>query len=145
MVKRDAAGNFSAGTITANLAGSAALASNVVAGIAITNAFITNSVFAGNGGGLTNLNASQLTSIGNTSAGATNNFFIGTSGNSATSGQGNTAVGLQAFQADTGGSFNTVNGYQALGHNTGGDDNTARDIGPWSSTRAATTIRSLAI
>ena len=60
MVKRDAAGNFSAGTITANLAGSAALASNVVAGIAITNAFITNSVFAGNGGGLTNLNASQL-------------------------------------------------------------------------------------
>ncbi len=41
--------------------GNAALASNVVSGIAITNAFITNSVFAGNGGGLTNLNASQLT------------------------------------------------------------------------------------
>jgi len=42
--------------------GNAALATNVVAGIAITNAFITNSVFAGNGGGLTNLNASQLSS-----------------------------------------------------------------------------------
>ena len=40
--------------------GNAALATNVVSGIAITNAFITNSVFAGNGGGLTNLNASQL-------------------------------------------------------------------------------------
>jgi hypothetical protein len=42
--------------------GRAALATNVVAGLSITNAFITNSVFAGNGGGLTNLNASQLSS-----------------------------------------------------------------------------------
>ena len=42
--------------------GNAALATNVVAGISITNAFITNSVFAGDGGGLTNLNASQLAS-----------------------------------------------------------------------------------
>jgi hypothetical protein len=41
--------------------GNAALASNVVSGIAITNAFITNSVFAGNGGGLTNLNATTAT------------------------------------------------------------------------------------
>jgi len=41
--------------------GNAALASNVVAGLSITNAFITNSVFAGNGGGLTNLNAAKLT------------------------------------------------------------------------------------
>jgi len=40
--------------------GNAALASNVVAGIAITNAFITNAIFAGNGAGLTNLNAAQL-------------------------------------------------------------------------------------
>ena len=51
----------------ATSATTAGLASNVVAGITlngtyITNAFITNSVFAGNGGGLTNLNASQLTS-----------------------------------------------------------------------------------
>ncbi len=42
--------------------GTAALASNVVSGISITNAFITNSTFAGNGAGLTNLNASQLSS-----------------------------------------------------------------------------------
>jgi hypothetical protein len=45
--------------------GNAALASNVVTGINITNAFITNaivtnSVFGGNGGGLTNLNANNL-------------------------------------------------------------------------------------
>jgi hypothetical protein len=62
IVMRDASGNFSAGTVTANLAGNAATASNVVAGIGITNAFITNSVFAGDGAGLTNLNASQLAS-----------------------------------------------------------------------------------
>ncbi len=62
IVARDDSGNFSAGTITANLAGNAALASNVVSGIAITNSFVTNSVFAGDGGGLTNLNASQLSS-----------------------------------------------------------------------------------
>jgi len=40
--------------------GRAAFASNVVSGINITNAYITNSIFAGNGSGLTNLNASQL-------------------------------------------------------------------------------------
>ena len=42
--------------------GNAALASNVVSGISITNAFITNSVFAGNGASVTNLNANNLTS-----------------------------------------------------------------------------------
>jgi hypothetical protein len=41
--------------------GDAAMASNVVAGISITNAFITNSVFAGNGSGLTNVPASGIT------------------------------------------------------------------------------------
>ena len=49
---------------TAGSAGSAvtaALATNVVSGINITNAWITNSVFAGDGGGLTNVNAAQLT------------------------------------------------------------------------------------
>ena len=47
-------GNISGNAITATTA------SNVVSGIAITNAFITNSVFAGNGFGLTNLNATNL-------------------------------------------------------------------------------------
>ena len=40
--------------------GNAALASNLVSGIAITNAFITNSVFAGNGANVTNVNANNL-------------------------------------------------------------------------------------
>ena len=55
LVKRDGSGNFAAGTITANLAGAAVLASNLPNGIKITNAVITNSSFWGNGGGLTNL------------------------------------------------------------------------------------------
>jgi hypothetical protein len=40
--------------------GNAALASNVVSGIAITDANITNSVFAGNGSGLTNISGTLL-------------------------------------------------------------------------------------
>ena len=40
--------------------GNAALASNVLAGISITNVFITNSTFAGNGAGLTNLSVASL-------------------------------------------------------------------------------------
>ena len=40
----------------------AASANNVVSGINITNAVITNSIFSGNGAGLTNLNASRLAS-----------------------------------------------------------------------------------
>ena len=40
--------------------GNAALATNVGSGIAITNAFITNSVFAGNGAGLSGLNPANL-------------------------------------------------------------------------------------
>ncbi len=47
---------------TATTANTAELASNVVSGIRITNAFITNSIFAGNGGGLTNLNPANLSS-----------------------------------------------------------------------------------
>jgi hypothetical protein len=44
---------------TATKATTATLASNLVSGASIRNAFVTNSTFAGNGGGLTNLNASQ--------------------------------------------------------------------------------------
>lgn len=53
-------GNGAALTNVASAA-SAGVASNVVSGLSITNAFITNSVFSGNGAGLTALNASQLT------------------------------------------------------------------------------------
>src|ERR1019366_5366154 len=104
--------------------GNAALASNVVAGVTLTNAFITNSVFAGNGGGLSNLNASRLTSIGNTNAGAGGNFFTGPAGNSTMSGFNNTATGLHALAANTNGNNNTADGYDALAANTSGNNNT---------------------
>jgi hypothetical protein len=51
------------GNFTGNLAGNAStasLATNVVPGIFITNAFITNSIFAGNGHSLTNLNTTNF-------------------------------------------------------------------------------------
>jgi hypothetical protein len=168
--------------------GNAALASNVVSGISITNAFITNSVFAGDGSGLTNLNAAQLTggviplaqlpaavvtnnngtsvnltgtftgngsnltslnasqlaSIGNTNGGVVN-FFIGSAGNSTTSGSGNlafagnslefdvagsqnAAFGNGALEFNTAGSANAAFGSQALGANTTGSDNTAMGV-----------------
>ena len=105
--------------------GRAALASNVVSGIAITNAFITNSVFAGNGGGLTNLPASQLVSIGNTVGTAAGNFFAGASGNSTMFGYNNTGIGVHALTANLGGLYNTAEGLNSLLANTNGTGNTA--------------------
>src|ERR1017187_3966717 len=108
--------------------GNAALSSNVVAGVTLTNAFITNSVFAGNGGGLSNLNASRLTSIGNTNAGAGGNFFTGPAGNSTMSGFNKTATGGHALAANTSGTNNTASGYYALFANTNGNNNTASGL-----------------
>lgn len=106
--------------------GNAALASNVVFGIAITNAIITNSVFAGNAVGLTNLNASQLISVGNTNPGPLGNYFVGpTAGNSTMSGFNNTGIGVHTLAVNTNGTDNTAIGLNALDANTGGDDNTA--------------------
>jgi len=104
--------------------GRAALASNVVSGIAITNAFITNSAFAGNGGGLTNLPASQLVSIGNTAGAAAGNFFAGAAGNSAMTGYNNTGIGVHALAANAGGLYNTAEGLNSLLANTNGTGNT---------------------
>ena len=116
IVKRDASGNFSGGSITAS-------------------GDVTAATFHGNGGGLTNINAilfnasaAQLTSIGNTNGGR-GNFFVGPSGNSATSGSFNTANGAFALQLNTSGSENTANGFNALYSNTSGYDNTAN--GAW--------------
>ena len=83
-------------------------------------------VLNGNGGGLTNLNvsASQLTSIGNNNGGS-QNFFVGSSGNSTTSGNDNTANGYQALYYNTLGNDNTANGALALYSNTSGSANTA--------------------
>ena len=64
LLTNGASGVILAGTLTGNITGSAAtattagVAAGVVAGIGITNAFITNSVFAGNGSGLTNVRVS---------------------------------------------------------------------------------------
>jgi hypothetical protein len=105
--------------------GNAALASNLVSGIVITGAFITNSVLGGNGGGLTGLNASQLISIGNTNPGPSGNFFVGLAGNSTMSGYNNTGIGAHALAANTNGIDNTACGLNALTSNLGGNDNTA--------------------
>lgn len=81
-------------------------------------------VINGNGGGLTNLNASQLTSIGNTNGGSAN-FFVGPSGNATTTGGDNTAVGVGVLVNNTTGSGNTGYGEGALFANTSGANNTA--------------------
>jgi hypothetical protein len=94
IVSRDGSGNFSAASIT--------LAGNLIAG-----------VINGNGAGLTNLNASQLTSIGN------NNFFAGSAGKAANSGSDNTAMGAQALTNNTSGTGNTAFGFGALQNATG--------------------------
>ncbi len=90
-----------------------------------TQTFIAG-VITGDGSGLTNLNvsAAQLTSIGNTNGGG-GNFFVGPSGNSATSGSENTANGNNALYYNTSGSFNTANGVYALYRNASGSYNTA--------------------
>lgn len=105
--------------------GDAALASNVVPGIEISNAIVTGSTFGGNGGGLTNLAGSQLVSIGNTNSGAAGNFFVGPAGNSAMTGYNNTGIGVHALGADTSGLDNLAAGLNALAANTGGSGNTA--------------------
>jgi hypothetical protein len=69
------------------------------------------------------LQAGELTSIGNTSAGG--NFFVGPSGNATTTGGENTALGQFTFVQNTSGYYNTAEGYAALYFNTNGYENTA--------------------
>ena len=71
--------------------GNAALATNVVSGISITNAFITNTVFAGNGSGLTNVNA---TTLGGTIT--SNSFALLSNGLNAETNRAQTAEGSLA-------------------------------------------------
>ena len=86
--------------------------------------------FSGNGAGLTNLTASsaQLASIGNGNSGSSANFFLGSAGNSTTTGSYNTANGYQALFLNTTANNNTAEGYQALYHNTTGSANTASGL-----------------
>ena len=69
-----------------------------------------------------------MTSIGNNNGGS-GNFFVGTAGNSTTSGWENTANGVQALLYNTSGFCNTADGYQALFYNNSGYANTADGFG----------------
>ena len=115
-------------------------------------------VIHGNGTGLTNLNAAQLTSFGS----ANGNFFVGPSGNATTSGDYNTGDGYDSLGVNAGGSDNTAIGGDALSPtraalktpplalmrfsaNTGGYGNTALGFDARSSKRAAITTPPLAM
>jgi hypothetical protein len=76
---------------------------------------------SGNGGRLTNLNASQLTSIGQ----GQGNFFVGPSGGASFSGSYNAAIGVQALASLTSGNGNTALGYNAFSQVVEGDNNIA--------------------
>jgi hypothetical protein len=113
-----------------------------------TNTFIAG-VINGNGGGLTNLNAAQVTGTmpsltlsGNITLPAngiiysdttpligtygSGNFFAGlSSGNQTMSGSGNAANGAMTLYWNTSGSYNTANGFQSLYNNRTGSANTA--------------------
>ena len=113
--------------------GNAALATNVVSGISITNAFITNSIFAGNGANLTNLNASKISSgtiplAQLPGAVITNNNATSVTLTGAFSGDGSGLNNLNASQLSSGvipqgllPGFQAANNYSAVG---GGQNNT---------------------
>ena len=105
--------------------GNAALASNVVSGISITNVTLTNSSFAGTGAWLTSLPAAQLVSIGNTNGSAAGNFFAGAAGNPTMAGYNNTGIGVHALIANSNGLNNVAIGLNTLHNNGGGNENTA--------------------
>jgi formylglycine-generating enzyme required for sulfatase activity len=99
------------------------------------NSVVLNGAFSGDGSGLTNLspiqfnfNASLLTSLGNTNGGG-GNFFVGSSGNPATSGSYNSGYGFAALSSLMIGVNNSANGAGALLNNSTGSYNTA--IGAW--------------
>ena len=105
IVKRDASGNFSAGTVTLN--GTLTLpATTASAGIIYLD---------GN---------PWLHAYGD------DNIFVGElAGNFTMSGSGNTAIGTEALASNTSGYNNTANGTSALASNTSGTDNTANGAG----------------
>ncbi len=105
--------------------GIATLANGIVPGSAITNVTILGSSYSGNGGGLTNLLASQLISIGNSNPPAAGNFFLGLAGNSTMVGYNNVGIGTHALIANTNGQNNIAVGLNSLLINTAGNNNTA--------------------
>jgi hypothetical protein len=94
-----------------------------------TAAYIAG-VINGNGAGLTNLNAAQLTVGGSTIfyySNSPQNLFIGPSaGNPAgDSGVENNGIGTLALKSNTSGDYNTASGWASLVNNTSGSGNTA--------------------
>ena len=86
---------------------------------------VSSTSFSGNGAGLTNFNAAQLTSVGNGNSGSAGNFFVGPSGNPTATGSDNTGLGVTALQLNSSGSYNTAIGLDTLENNTTGSYNTA--------------------
>lgn len=119
LVRRDASGNFSAGTITAagDLNLSATNASGTVGvinqGASRLHSFGSANFFAGTGAGNFSMGGGNNTGVGNTALAAI------------TSGGQNTATGSLALAANSGGGQNTASGYAAMQANTGGGNNAA--------------------
>jgi hypothetical protein len=130
IVKRDASGNFSAGTITGNLTGNAttattAMAANNFSGslsgdvTGTQSATVVSSI-----GGQTAANVARSVSLLHTVG--TDNFFAGVgAGNLTMSHGGNVGIGSQVLCQNTTGFFNTAGGAYSLSSNTTGDNNTA--------------------
>jgi hypothetical protein len=122
LVRRDASGNFSAGTITGNVAG-AASANVLKAGDTMTGNLVMN-------GGDIDLGASGKIVRGPDlylhSPVAPNNTFLGSNaGNTTLTGIRNTGIGRFALSSPTTGVENTAVGVIAGGSITSGSDNTA--------------------
>ncbi len=159
IVRRDASGNFSAGTVT--LAGALALPATASSSVGVItlggSPFVHNfglaNTFLGESAGNFTMTGNSNTAVGNTaminnSTGSRNTasgygaLFSNTSGASNTAfgagalasnagGQSNTAVGDRALQINTGvgSGYNTASGASALSSNTSGFSNTANGAG----------------
>jgi hypothetical protein len=118
IVKRDASGNFSAGSIT--LGGSLTLPATATA---------TDIIYSGSDSLLRADNSKNLfvgVNAGGLTTGGSRNMGVGYGALfSNTIGSGNTANGSQALFSNTNGLANTANGEQALYNNTSGNYNTA--------------------
>jgi trimeric autotransporter adhesin len=112
LIKRDASGNFSAGTVTASLDGNVYKGANL-----FLHSFGTGNSFVGE-------NAGNLTMTGGYNV-ATGNAALQTN----TTGQNNVATGIHALLFNTTGNNNTANGFQSMRSNTIGHDNAG--MGMW--------------
>ena len=146
LVARDASGNFSAGTVTADglVVNADALINDVTvgrgAGDVSSNTAVGDRAIAGNTTGSGNVAVGQLalqtnaTGVNNTAVGKNSLRFSTGNDNSAfgynaltsnTSGNNNVAIGQLAMQDNTDGIQNTAVGDQALENNQSGDFNVA--------------------